>query len=253
MSIHNVVFGINPVLEAIASGKSIDKIFISKNIEGATYRNILHKIHQNAIPYSNVPPIKLNKLTTKPHQGIVALLSPIPFIPLHQIIQSVYERGEIPLIILLDGVTDVGNVGAIIRTAVCVGAHALVVPTQGSASLGDATMKTSTGALAHLPICREPNLKDSIEYVHACGLQVIACHEKTEKSIYNTDFTVPTALLLGDEKDGITKQLLQLVDTEAAIPMVGPISSLNVSVAAGVILYESYRQRCTMLNKICVQ
>lgn len=243
MAIHNIAFGLNPVLEAMEAGKWIDKVFIGKHLEGPTYRQILQHIHQKAIPYSRVPTIKLNKLTQKNHQGIVALLSPIPFIPLHQVIQSIYERGEVPLIILLDGVTDVGNVGAIIRTAVCVGAHALVVPTQGSASLGDAAMKTSSGALAHLPICREVSLRDSIEYVQGCGLQVIACHEKTAKPIYETDFTLPTALLFGDEQTGINQQLLSVVDGQAMIPMVGPISSLNVSVAAAVILYEGYRQR----------
>ena len=243
MAIHNIIFGLNPVLEALEAGKSIDKVFIGKHITSVTSRQILHQLHQKAIPYSRVPTVKLNKLTQKNHQGIVALLSPIPFIPLHQIIQSIYERGEMPLIILLDGVTDVGNVGAIIRTAVCVGAHALVVATQGSASLGDAAMKTSTGALAHLPICREVSLRDSIEYVRGCGLQVIACHEKTAKPIYETDFTLPTALLFGDEQTGINPQILALVDGHAIIPMVGPISSLNVSVAAGVILYEGYRQR----------
>jgi len=243
MSIHNLVFGINPVLEAIAAGKWINKIFIGPQLEGAPYRQLIQQMHENDIPYSRVPTIKLNKLTQKNHQGIIALLSPIPFIPLHQIIQDVYERGEVPLIILLDGVTDVGNVGAIIRTAVCVGAHALVVPTQGSASLTDTTMKTSAGALVHLPICREANFKDSIEYLKGCGLQVIACHEKTQKLIYDLNFTLPTALVVGDEQNGINKQLLSLVNDQAMIPMHGAINSLNVSVAAGVILYESYRQR----------
>lgn len=239
----NLVLGNKPVWEAIVSGKAIDKLFLDKAAQGPAYQQILRAAHTHRIPYSRVPTIKLNKMTSQHHQGVVALLSPIPLVDLSHIVQATYEQGQLPLIVVLDGVTDVGNLGAIIRTAVCVGAHALVVPMQRTASLGGAAMKTSAGALVHLPICRENSLQASIKYLKASGLQVIACHEKTSTSIYQTNLTLPTALLLGAEDQGIQPKLLESADKQAAIPMVGPIGSLNVSVAAAVILYESYRQR----------
>lgn len=245
MSKPPIVFGVKAVLEAIVAGKTIDKLFVDKNAQGPDYQHIFHAAHQRQIPYSRVPGIKLNKLTNHAHQGIVGLLSPVPLVSLSHIIQATYEQGQLPLIVILDGVTDVGNLGAIIRTAVCIGAHALVLPMQKSASLGGAAMKTSAGALVHLPICKESNLQASIKYLQASGLQVIACHEKTTTSIYQTNLTLPTALLLGAEDRGIQPQLLQMADKAVAIPMVGPIRSLNVSVAAAVVLYESYRQRIT--------
>ena len=148
-----------------------------------------------------------------------------------------------PLIVILDGITDVGNLGAIIRTALCVGANALVISTQGSASLGGAAMKTSAGALAHLPICRVTNLQTTIEYLHASGVDIIACNEKSSTSIYKTNLTGPIAIVLGSEDKGIQTTLLKNIHTQVSIPMVGPINSLNVSVAAAIILYESFRQR----------
>jgi 23S rRNA (guanosine2251-2'-O)-methyltransferase len=245
MSKTNLVFGVNAVLEAIIAGKTIDKIFIDKAAKGTEYQDLSNAIRQYQIPYSRVPSAKLNMMIKQNHQGVIALLSPVPLASLSNIIQATYEQGKTPLIVMLDGVTDVGNLGAIVRTAVCMGADALVLPTQGSASLGGAAMKTSAGALAHLPICRVNHLRDSIEYLQASGLQIIACHEKTQNSIYRTDLAVPTAILLGAEDKGIQTELLKKADNHASIPMVGPINSLNVSVAAAVILYEAFRQRNT--------
>lgn len=246
MSKTNFIFGINPTLEAIASGKTIDKLFIDKAAKGLEYQNIFKAIREHQIAYSKVPVAKLNKMVSQNHQGVVALLSPVPFASISDIIQATYEQGRFPLIVILDGVTDVGNLGAIIRTSVCVGADALILPTQGSASLGGAAMKTSAGALAHLPICRVTHLASSIEYLQGSGLQIVACHEKTKNSIYQTNLKVPTALLLGSEDKGIQPGLLNKVQTHASIPMVGPIKSLNVSVATAVILYEAFRQRNSM-------
>ena len=249
MSKTNFIFGIKPVLEAILAGKTIDKLFIDKSAKGIDYQDIFKAIREYQIPFSKVPSAKLNKLISQNHQGVIALLSPIPLASLSHIIQATYEQGELPLIVLLDGVTDVGNLGAIVRTCVCVGAHALVLPMQGSASLGGAAMKTSAGALAHLPICRVTHLRPTIEYLQASGLQVIACHEKTQNSIYKSNLSVPTALLLGSEDKGIQPELLKRVDTHASIPMVGPIHSLNVSVATAVILYEAFTQRNRVLTE----
>jgi 23S rRNA (guanosine2251-2'-O)-methyltransferase len=243
MSETNIISGSKAVLEAILAGKTIDKIFIDKEAKNIDYQPIFNAIRYRQIPCSRVPTAKLNKLVPHNHQGIVAVLSPVPLVSLSHIVQDTYEKGKLPLIVILDGVTDVGNLGAIIRTSVCVGADALVIPKQNSASLGSGAMKTSAGALAYLPICREANLQATINYLQNSGLQVIACHEKTKTSIYQTNLTVPTAILLGSEDKGIQPQLLGKVDGQAAIPMVGPIGSLNVSVAAAIILYESLRQR----------
>eukprot|EP01132_Coremiostelium_polycephalum_P001060 gene1060-1345_t len=236
MSQSHVVCGSRAILEAIAAGKVIDKIFVDKEYKNGDIQPIFQAIRHQIIPCSRVPVAKLMKLAPKNHQGIVALLSPVPFASLGNIVQSTFEKGEVPLIILLDGVTDVGNLGAIIRTAVCVGAHALVIPKQGSASLGSGAMKTSAGALAYLPICRESNLQASINYLQNSGIQVVACHEKTKNSIYQTNLSLPTAILMGSEDQGIQPPLIQRANCQAAIPMSGSIGSLNVSVATAVVL-----------------
>jgi 23S rRNA (guanosine2251-2'-O)-methyltransferase len=237
------IFGVRAVIEAIKAGKTIDKLFIDKAAKGSHHQELFQLIRQHEIPYSRVPAIKLNKLVAQKHQGVVALLAPIAFASLSHVIQADYEQGKNPLIIILDRVTDVRNLGAIVRTAVCVGASALVVPTQESASMGDDAMKTSAGALAHLPICRVANLQSAIHYLQESGLQVLACHERAATPLYQVDFDMPTAILLGSEDKGISSVLLSNVNQHIFIPMLGPISSLNVSVAAAVILYESFRQR----------
>jgi 23S rRNA (guanosine2251-2'-O)-methyltransferase len=237
------IFGTRAIIEAIKAGKTIDKLFIDKAAKGPTHQELIALIKQYQIPYSQVPTIKLNSLVSQNHQGVVALLAPIALASLSDVIQATYEQGKPPLIIILDGVTDVRNLGAIVRTAVCVGANALVVPTQGSASIGGDAMKTSAGALAHLPICRVASLQTTIRYLQESGLQVIACHEKAKEPLYHADFKVPTAIILGSEDKGISSPLLSSVNQHIFIPMLGPIASLNVSVAAAVILYESFRQR----------
>jgi len=238
-----VIFGIHAVLEAIKTGLSIDKVFLDKAAKGNLYQEIRLLLVKKRLPYSYVPTIKLNQLTPHRHQGIVALVCPVPLAQLGNVVPTIYEQSQVPLILLADGITDVGNLGAIIRTALCAGVHALVVPQQGSASLGGTALKTSAGALLHLPICRVMDLVEAIEYLKASGLQVIACHEKATCAMYQIDFTLPTALLLGAEGKGIQPRLLKLVDHACKIPMQGPVASLNVSVAAALIIYESYRQR----------
>lgn len=239
----NLVYGINPVLEAIASGKTIEKIFLDQKASGANYQPILKLIQEKGLPYSRVPTIKLNKWITNGHQGIIAQLSPITWSDLNTIIQTTYEAAETPLLLVLDGVTDVGNLGAIIRTAVCMGVHALVLPLYNSATLGNGATKTSSGGIFHLPICKTPHLPNTIKDLQANGIQVIACHEKAQKNLKKFDLNLPTALLLGGEDKGISPQTLQYVDHHASIAMKGPIRSLNVSVAAGIFLYEAFCQK----------
>jgi 23S rRNA (guanosine2251-2'-O)-methyltransferase len=243
MSKPHFIFGAKAIIEAINAGKTIDKLFIDKAAKGATHQEVLKLARQKQLPCSLVPTAKLNQLVTQKHQGIVALLAPIALASLSHIIQTDYEQGKNPFIVILDQVTDVRNLGAIVRTAVCIGASALVIPTQGSASIGGDAMKTSAGALAHLPICRVPHLQNTLHYLQASGLQVLACHEKASTPLYTTDFSLPTAILLGSEDKGINPLLLSKVNQHIFIPMLGPVSSLNVSVAAAVIMYESFRQR----------
>ncbi|MEM7055623.1 MAG: 23S rRNA (guanosine(2251)-2'-O)-methyltransferase RlmB [Bacteroidota bacterium] len=240
---HNFIYGTRAILEAIRAGKTIDKVFIDRAAKGPIHRELIILMQQYQVPYSRVPTAKLNRLASQNHQGAIALLAPIALASLGHIIQVSYEQGKMPLVVILDSITDVRNLGAIVRTAVCVGASALVIPTQGSASIGGDAMKTSAGALAYLPICRVASLQATISYLQESGLQVMACHDKAAESLYTTDLNVPIAILLGAEDKGIRSELLQRADKHVCIPMVGPVASLNVSVAAAVILYESFRQR----------
>ena len=237
------IFGTRATIEAILAGKTIDKVFINKAASSPIHKELLTLIRQQKIPYSYVPTVKLNKLTPQNHQGVVAYIAPVALASLSHVVQASYEQGKSPLILLLDGITDVRNFGAIVRTAACTNVDAIVMPSQGSASMSGEAMKTSAGALAHLPICRVGSLREAIDELQASGLQIIACHEHAPNSLYHTNLNLPLAIILGAEGHGISPQYLKLVDKNVHIPMFGPIASLNVSVAAAVILYEHIRQQ----------
>ncbi len=238
------VFGIHSVLETLIAGKQIDKILIQRETGSSTKLvEILEEAQKQSIPVVKAPLEKLNKVTRKNHQGIIAYLSPIRFVSLDTIIQNTFEKGETPFVLVLDRITDVRNFGAIVRTAECAGVHAIVVPERGAAQIGSDAMKTSSGALNFVPICKEPDLKKSIQYLQSSGLQIIACTEKTNQNIYQVDFKIPVALVMGSEEDGISDDLLKKADELARIPLLGNIASLNVSVSAGIALYEVVRQR----------
>ena len=207
------------------------------------FQELWQLVRAHKVNYKHVPVEKLNRLTRKNHQGVFAFISPINFHKTDNVIQDVFEKGENPLFLILDRVTDVRNFGAIVRTAECSGVQAVIVPEKGSAAINGDALKTSAGALHNIPICREFNLKATIEYLKNCGLQIVGCTEKTDDMIYQPDFSVPTAIIMGSEEDGISPEYLKLCDHKAKIPMNGTIGSLNVSVSAGVILYEAVRQR----------
>ena len=238
-----LIFGTRAVIESIIAGQTIDKVFLDKAASNPLRKALLALIKQRQIPYSLAPTAKLNKLTSKNHQGAVAYLAPIALAPLSHVVQSCYEKGKTPLLLLLDGITDVRNFGAIVRTAACAAVDAVVIPSQSSAPISGEAMKTSAGALAHVPICRVGSLQTAIRYLRESGLQVIACSEKATYSLYQTDLTLPLAILLGAEGKGIAPQHLKLADKNVQIPIFGPIASLNVAVAAAVVLYEHVRQR----------
>jgi len=240
---NNFIFGIHAVAEAIEAGKEIEKVLIQRAIQNDIIKELISKMKGLKIPFNQVPMDKLNKITRKNHQGIICFVSPIQYFSLDHIIETVYSAGKDPFLVILDRITDVRNFGAIARTMECVGANALVIQSRGNAMIGGDAMKTSAGALNILPVCREENLKNTIANLKASGIRVIGCTEKTDKQIYETDLHGPLAIILGSEEDGISPEYLKLCDGAAKIPIEGKIESLNVSVSAGIILYEAWRQR----------
>ncbi len=243
MEKENLIYGLRPVIEAIKSGKEIEKIFIQNGLRGDIYIELFQILRDNDVHSQYVPVEKLNKLTPKNHQGVVAYTSIISYTKVESVIPFIYEQGKTPLILILDRITDVRNFGAITRTAECAGVDAIIVPTRGSAQINSDAVKTSAGALHKIPVCKSDNLKETIDYLKKSGLQIIAATEKTDDYYYKTDFLAPTAIIMGSEEDGVSPEYIRLSDHKVKIPLSGDIESLNVSVACGVILYEAIRQR----------
>jgi len=239
----NIIFGVRPVIEAINAGKEIDKLYIQRDISGSGLTELRNAIKKAKIPFSHVPAFKLNKYTSGNHQGVIGFISPVDFHNIETIIPTLYEQGKVPFILVLDKITDVRNFGGISRTAECAGVDAILIPKRESAQLNEDAIKTSAGALHRIPVCKAENLTDAVLFLQASGLKIIACTEKTENSIYAIDYKSPIAIVMGGEEKGISNQLLKLCDEKAKIPMVGEIASLNVSVAAAIIIYEAVKQR----------
>lgn len=239
-----IVFGIHAVTEAIDAGKEIEKVLI-KSARGNSdiFSELRRKLIENQIPFQHVPIEKLNSVTRKNHQGVIAYISEIVYGEIDYILPQVFEKGKIPLIVVLDQISDVRNFGAIARTAECAGVDAIVVPYKGNARITAEAVKTSAGALHSIPVCRHQDLLKLVDYLKSSGLQIFAATEKAERTIFETDFNVPAAIILGSEDVGITAPLLKLADHPVSIPQYGTIGSLNVSVAAGIIIYEAVRQR----------
>ena len=240
---NQMVFGIRAIIEAIKSGKEIENLYLQRGLNGGIILELRVLIKEQEISFQLVPVEKLNRLTTKNHQGAVAFISPITYDKIENIIPAIYEKGEVPLILILDGITDVRNFGAIARTAECAGVHALVVPSKGSAQINPDAIKTSAGALYKIPVCRHDSLQKTAKFIQESGLQLVACTEKTNEYLYKPDYTVPTAIIMGSEEHGISTDLIRIADHLAKIPMYGEIESLNVSVSAGILLYEAVRQK----------
>ncbi len=237
------IFGIRAVIEAINSGKNIDKVFIQKGLRGELYQELDLLLRKNSINSSFVPIEKLNRLTKKNHQGIVASISPIEFHDLDELVIATIESGETPLFLLLDQISDVRNFGAIMRTAECTGVHGIIIQKRGAAPINGDTIKTSAGAVFNIPISKVDHIKDAMFHLQASGIKVIAATEKTENLLYDISFKEPCAIIMGSEGQGITPSILKLCDDTAKLPIKGSIESLNVSVACGAFLYEVVRQR----------
>ena len=237
------LYGLRAILEAIEADKSIDKIFLQKGLRGELFAELEKKIRKKGLNFSYVPVEKLNRLTPNNHQGAVAQISPISFYDLDALVTAVKETKEHPLFLVLDQLSDVRNFGAIIRTAECTGVDGIIIQKKGSAPINGDTIKTSAGAVFNIPICKVDHIKDALYYFQASDIKIIAATEKTDNSLYITDFTKGCAIVMGSEGKGISPSVLKIVDATAKLPMFGNIASLNVSVACGVFLYEAVRQR----------
>lgn len=240
-----MVYGTRAIIESLNAEREIERVLIQKGIQNELISELMRELSAQNIPYSKVPLEKLDRLTKKNHQGAIAFISPIIYKSLDNIITQAFEEGKNPLVLVLDRVTDVRNFGAIARSAECAGVDAIVIPAKGGAQINADAVKTSAGALNHIPVCREENLKMTIEYLKNSGLIVVACTEKADKGLYEVDMKQPLALLMGSEEDGISPAYLEKVSDQVSIPMFGKIESLNVSVSTAVLLYEAIRQRTT--------
>ncbi|MEQ9232201.1 MAG: 23S rRNA (guanosine(2251)-2'-O)-methyltransferase RlmB [Cyclobacteriaceae bacterium] len=239
----HLIYGIRAVLETIASGKHLEKVYVQKGLKGDLITELREALSKHEVPSSVVPAEKLNRLTRKNHQGVAAFVSPIQYSPLDEIIAQEFEKGNQPLLVLLDGITDVRNFGSIARTAECMGASGIIIPSKGAAQVTADAVKTSAGALNFIPVCREPNIGLSVSYMKQAGIKVVACTEKTENAIGQLDLTGPLCIVMGAEDVGVSPEILATADERGKIPITGKIESLNVGSACSMALYEVSRQR----------
>lgn len=242
-SSEDFIFGIRAVIEAFESGKQVDKILIKRGLQGELVKELYDVLKENGVAYQAVPEDKLNRVTRKNHQGVIAFISPIIFHEFEELVSSVYEQGKIPLFLMLDGVSDVRNFGAVVRSAECAGVNGIIIPEKGSARIGADAIKTSAGALFKMPVCKVGSIKQTIDYMQQCGIKVFGATEKTEDLYYGQNYQAPTCIVMGAEDVGLSDIALKKCDALVKIPILGTIESLNVSVAASVLLYEVVRQR----------
>ena len=235
------LFGMHPVLEAVRAGKKFDKVLLKQGLEGVQFRELMELLKDNEIPFQFVPGERLNKAVRGSHQGVLAYISQIDYV--EQLVNNALGRSENPVLVILDGVSDVRNLGAIARSLECAGGHGIIVPAKGGAAINADAVKASAGALMRMDTCKVPNLRVAAYYLQQSGFKLIAATEKTDKLIYDVDMTGPVAIIMGSEGKGISQSMLDLADEKAAIPMSGEITSLNVSVASAVLMYEAVRQR----------
>ncbi len=240
---NEMIFGIRAVIEAIEAGKEIDKILIKKDMQGELSKELFTALKDTFAPVQRVPVERLNRITRKNHQGVIAFISPIAYQRTEDIVPFLFEQGENPLFILLDGLTDVRNFGAIARTCECAGVNAIIIPAKNSVSVNADAIKTSAGALHTLPVCREKNLTQTIKYLKDCGFKIVAATEEGDYDYIKADYKNPTCIVMGAEDTGIPYEHLSLCDEWIKIPLFGKIQSLNVSVAAGILIYEAIKQR----------
>lgn len=243
-----MIFGIRAVMEAVEAGKDIDKVLVKRELSGDLFMELQQLLRTYEIPLQKVPLERIDRITRKNHQGVIAFTSAVTYQKLEDILPMLYEEGKNPFIVVLDGVTDVRNFGAIARTCEVAGVHAIVIPARGSVTVNADAIKTSAGALHTIPVCREQNLKEAITFLKNSGVKVVAATEKAARFYTDSDFAVPTAIVMGAEDTGVAAEHLRVSDELVKIPQSGTIQSLNVSVAAGVLIYEVIRQRTLATN-----
>ncbi len=237
------IFGLRPVIEAIEADKTIDKIFLQTGLQGPIFAELKALLAKYKIRPNYVPIEKLNRFTRKNHQGVVAFISDVPFESIEDVLPQLFEQGKTPFLLILDRLTDVRNFGAICRTAECTGVDAIILPEKGAAPINSDAIKTSAGAIYNIKICKEKNLSHTVNFLQQSGVKVFAATEKAQKLIYDVSFAEPCAIVLGNEETGISKEVLHHADDKIKLPITGKTQSLNVSVAAGAILYEAVRQK----------
>ena len=238
-----MIFGTRAVIEAIQAGNEIEKILIRRDMTNDLSRALYAALEGRVVPIQKVPADKLNLLTSKNHQGVIAFISPVSFQRLEDVIPFLYEEGREPFVVVLDGVTDVRNFGAIARTCECAGVDAIVIPAKGGAAINADAIKTSAGALMNIAVCREENMWEALRFLSDSGLKLVATTEKAKEIYTDVSYKEPIALVMGSEEEGIAPEHLKLCNSLVKIPVLGKIESLNVSVAAGVMIYEVVRQR----------
>jgi 23S rRNA (guanosine2251-2'-O)-methyltransferase len=237
------IYGIHAVLEAIEAGKDIDKILLSKTLNDETAREISDKARQLRVPVQRVPVQKIDRITRRNHQGVLAMMAAVTYYQVENLVPQMFDEGENPFIVVLDGVTDVRNFGAVARTCECAGVSAIVIPDRESVSVNADAVKTSAGALNYLPVCRERNLVNAVKFLRDSGFKIVGTSDKNSSPYTQADYTGPVAIVLGAEDKGISPEMMKLCDTQVFIPEFGHINSLNVSVAGGIMIYEVVRQR----------
>lgn len=243
MNKEDFIFGTRAVIEAIKNAKTIDKVLIKKGLNNDLFQQLHVLIKENNISVQFVPLEKINRVTRKNHQGVLAFISPVVFDNIENVLPGIYESGKDPLLLILDQITDVRNFGAIVRSAECAGVQAIIIPEKGMARIGADAVKTSAGALNHVPICRTNNLYQTIQFLIDSGIRIVAATEKGDKLYTDTDFKSPLGIVMGSEDTGISQQILDIAHEQLKIPILGKIESLNVSVSAALMIYEAVRQR----------
>jgi len=242
----SLIIGRQPIIEAIQSGRAIDKIFFQRNVSGDSIGTIRQLARENNIPIQQVPPEKLQSFTKANHQGCIAIAGLVQYMDLQQVIDHVTSNGESPFFVILDGITDVRNIGAIARSAVCCGAQAIIIPDKGVGALNEEAMKSSAGALEKINICRVNSLMKAVDTLHLNGIKVFATEMTADKMLFDLDFTEPCCIVMGSEDKGVFPALLKICDEKIKIPMAGNFESFNVSVATGIVLFEGLKQRLNL-------
>ncbi len=237
------VFGTRAVIEAVKHNRLIEKVLIKKGLSNDLFQELYELLKENQVPFQFVPLEKINRITRKNHQGVLVLISPVEFYNIENLLPGIFEAGKDPFILVLDQVTDVRNFGAIIRSAECAGVQAVIIPDKGSARIGADAVKTSAGAIHHMPICRADNLPKTIRFLKDSGIKIVASTEKATKLYTDANMNIPLCIIMGSEESGISPGILNLADELLKIPILGKIESLNVSVASALMIYEAIRQK----------